>query len=111
MLQKLSHPSIIRAHEMFIDEDLQKNYMVLDCFHGRTLKSAIHKYNGHVPGLKGPSLNQRPNVSRLLEHLIISVMKNILAALEYLHSKGIVHRDLTPMNVLVSDGTIWSDLS
>lgn len=31
-------------------------------------------------------------------------MKNISAALEYMHSEGYIHRDLTSSNLLVTDG-------
>lgn len=41
-------------------------------------------------------------------------MKNVSAALEYMHSKGYIHRDLTSSNLLVTDNydakvnsTLW----
>ena len=34
----------------------------------------------------------------------LKIMKNIAAALEYMHSQGYIHRDLTSSNLLVTDG-------
>ncbi len=34
----------------------------------------------------------------------LKIMRNISAALEYMHSEGYIHRDLTSSNLLVTDG-------
>jgi len=41
-------------------------------------------------------------------HEIIDILQQICAGLQYLHEVGIVHRDLTPMNVLLTQSGTWA---
>lgn len=38
------------------------------------------------------------------EAVAANIFKQILLAIQYLHAKGVCHRDLKPNNILVSDG-------
>ena len=38
------------------------------------------------------------------ESVAANIFKQILLAIQYLHAKGVCHRDLKPNNILVSDG-------
>jgi serine/threonine protein kinase len=77
----LDHPNVIK----FLGwESLEENlFLYLEYISGGSIKSILEKY--------GP----------LNENLIKIFSKQILDGLEYLHSKGIVHRDLKSANLLL----------
>ena len=81
VLKDLEHPNIIKIFEYFIDS--KYHYIVSELIKGGELYETIvrfHKFN---------------------EKKAAYIMKQILSALNYLHSKGIVHRDIKPENILV----------
>lgn len=43
---------------------------------------------------------------QFLEEIAIKIFKQILLAIQYMHSQGIVHRDLKPNNILCNQGRI-----
>lgn len=80
----LIHPNIIRLFEIESDGDLV--YLALELLKGQTLRDRIRQ--GTIPlGLARRLLSQ------------------IFAALVYAHQKGVVHRDLTPSNIMVCENT------
>ncbi|MBE6612342.1 MAG: serine/threonine protein kinase, partial [Ruminococcaceae bacterium] len=77
----LSHPNIVNIYDVSVKDDLK--YIVMELIEGITLKNYIQK--------KGV----------LNYHEIISITEQILLALEHAHSKGIVHRDIKPQNIMM----------
>ena len=83
----LSHPNIVKVYDVSFGEKVQ--YIVMEYVDGITLKEYIQK-----------------------QHIIawndaVFFTTQILRALQHAHDKGIVHRDIKPQNILVSDsGTI-----
>lgn len=77
----LSHPNIVNIYDVSVKDDLK--YIVMELVDGITLKNYI---------LKKGSLSF---------HEIISITEQILQALEHAHSKGIVHRDIKPQNIMM----------
>jgi serine/threonine-protein kinase len=83
--QRLDHQSIVRALPA---SDKSRMYMVLEYVDGRPLRSLLQA--GPLPRAQA-----------------LSIARQLLGALVYLHEQGIVHRDIKPENVLVlPDGRI-----
>ena len=84
----LSHPNIVAVYDVSRASDLE--YIVMELVDGITLKQYMQK--------KGTPLNWREAL-----HFIIQIMK----ALSHAHSRGIIHRDIKPQNIMVlRDGSV-----
>ncbi len=83
----LSHPNIVKVYDVSFGDMIQ--YIVMEYIDGITLKEYINQ--------------QKVLTWKETVHLVTQ----ILAALSHAHSKGVVHRDIKPQNMmLLSDGTI-----
>lgn len=80
---QLRHPNIVPVHEYGQVED--RHIIVYEFIAGETLKSYI----------------KRKHPLPLEETL--SLIRQIAEGLDYAHSKGIIHRDMKPDNVLIDD--------
>ena len=84
----LSHPNIVAVYDVSRSSELE--YIVMELIDGITLKQYMQK--------KGNKLNWREAL-----HFIIQITK----ALGHAHSRGIIHRDIKPHNVMVlRDGSV-----
>ena len=79
----LSHENIVRAYGVGTHDDLP--YIVMEYVEGHTLKDLIEK-NGSLP-----------------VRTAIGITCQILDALSAAHAHGIIHRDVKPQNVIVTD--------
>lgn len=83
----LSHPNIVSVYDVSHSDDVE--YIVMELIDGITLKQYLQKKSVLEP-------------SEVLDFSI-----QIAKALEHAHSKGIIHRDIKPQNImLLKDGMI-----
>ena len=84
---KLSHPNVVSVFDQ--GQDLEgpnsRPYIVMEYVPGQTLRDVLNREAPMTP-------------SRALE-----IMEPVLAALAVAHDAGLVHRDVKPENVLISD--------
>ena len=80
-LAKLSHPNIAALHNALHSEN--QLILLMEYIEGQTLESMFHD-------------------GRLSLETGVGYIKQMLSALGYAHQQGVVHRDVTPANVLVT---------
>ena len=83
----MNHPNVVRIYDVSFKDDLK--YIAMEYIDGITLKSYI----------------KQKGVLSLAE--TISYTEQILRGLDHAHSKGVIHRDIKPQNILLlKDGHI-----
>ncbi len=81
---QLSHPSIITLHDMGIEESTQTPYLVMEFLEGQPLDRILEK--GSLPFPRACAL-----------------AAEVASALAAAHRKGVIHGDVKPANVLITD--------
>ena len=88
-LERLQHPSIVRFYGL--EREGIQAFMLVDFIDGFTLRTEIARMEGHAMAGK-----------RILE-----IMRPVCSALQYAHSKSIVHCDIKPANIMINrNGTV-----
>lgn len=80
----LTHPNIVRLFSYHTTAD--RPYLVMDCVDGKNLADLLAE------------------TPRLDEDMCIQIFAQICDALEHAHSKGLVHRNLKPSNIMLISG-------
>lgn len=90
VMRRLEHNNIIQLYE--VHESDKHIYLVLELLQGGELLDRIMRKGQY----------QERDASLL--------MKNLLSALDYMHSKGIMHRDIKPENLILKDSQNDSEI-
>jgi len=87
VLANLTHPNLPRVTDYFPFGN--NEYLVMDFVEGKSLDQVIQQ-QGALP-----------------EATVLAWADQLLAALEYIHARGIIHRDIKPQNILLTpDGHV-----
>ena len=89
VLKMCQHPNIVKMLDLF--ENLEQYYLVLEYMEGKDMFDYLRIRN-----------------FKISEDRAKDIMYQLILAVQYLHSYGIVHRDLKLENIMMSDNTEMS---
>jgi serine/threonine protein kinase len=84
-LQLLSHPNIVRVHEF--DRDGDNAFFTMELLNGVLLSRVLDERNA----------------ASLPRPYALTIMREVGAALAHAHSRGVVHGDINPQNIFVTN--------
>ncbi|MDP3264168.1 MAG: serine/threonine-protein kinase, partial [Tabrizicola sp.] len=85
-LAKLVHPNIVGVHQVFEDNDTA--YMAIDYVNGKDLLDVLEASD-----------------CAFTPDEIVQMLKKVLGAVDFVHQSGMLHRDISPDNILVDTRT------
>ena len=85
----LEHPAVVPVHDLGIDRD-GNPYFVMKRLAGTTLHDVIES--------KDPAVRDRWPRRTLLARLV-----DVCLAIEFAHTRGVIHRDVKPANIMLGD--------
>lgn len=90
---QLRHPSIVQVYDFDFDPDRELYYMVMEYVDGPTLRAELA-----APGREE---------ERYSTDEAIGIVRPVAEALSYAHSRGMIHRDVKPANIMLDrDGRV-----
>ena len=84
---RLTHPNIVSIYDVGVEDNL--HYIVMELIQGKTLKEIILKEKGPLPWKWS-----------------VNVAIQIASALETAHRNNIIHRDIKPHNIIITEDGI-----
>jgi len=99
LIQKeLDHPNIVKVYEMFYNPITSRLQIIMEFIEGTELFETICK-NGPLTGIFHDIKTRY-----CIEMTAKVIFKELLEAIQYMHYKGVCHRDLKPHNILLTAG-------
>jgi len=89
---QLEHPNIVPVHELGVDEHDQVFY-TMKLVQGITLRQVLEKLRG----------GDAATVATYPLRRLLTVLLRVCDAMAFAHSRGVIHRDLKPNNVMIGD--------
>jgi serine/threonine-protein kinase len=83
VLARLSHPHIVQVHDL-VEQD-ERIWIAMELVKGGTLADAIERSGGSLPWRRA-----------------LQLAGQICMGLDYAHTQGVIHRDIKPINVLLT---------
>ncbi len=81
----LNHPNVVTLHDVVELPETESAFMAMEYVRGTNLKQLIQQSESFAP------------------EFVISVVEQIAAGLDYAHSRGVIHRDVKPANILLTE--------
>lgn len=88
---QLEHPNIVAVHNIGVDEN--KQFFTMKLVQGESLGDILHQMRKGILRVR-----QRYSQMRLL-----NIFVQICMAIHYAHTKGVIHRDLKPHNIMIGE--------
>jgi len=87
LIARLRHPNIVQVHDFDIADGMY--YMVMEFIDGPTLRAEL-----------SARLKNNPDTPPFTLPEIVHIMNHLAAAIDYAHSRGMIHRDMKPGNII-----------
>jgi len=84
VLARLSHPCIVQVHDLI--EDDGRLWIALEFVRGGTLGESMERRGGALPWRE-----------------VVTIGRQVAEGLGFAHAQGVIHRDIKPLNVLLTD--------
>ncbi len=81
----LSHPAIVTVHDIGQDPESGSSFIAMEYVEGKNLKELLNQGR------------------KLTFEEVADIVAQIAEALDYAHSKGIIHRDVKPANIIICE--------